>query len=55
MNQYLHILMINLPMEPESNSLISFFLDLTTFDMLPTDLLFDSIVFGELEETPSQY
>ena len=42
-------------MEPESNSLTSFFLDLTKFDILPTDLLFDLIVFGELEETPSQY
>ena len=55
MSLFLHLMLINLPMEPESNSLIGFFLDLTQFDMFPTDVLFDPIVFGELEETSAQY
>ena len=39
MNQYLHILMINLPMQPESNILVAFLLDLNKFDVFPTELL----------------
>ena len=51
LSQFLHILVVDLPMEPETNAIVSFFLDLAKFDVFPTDLLFDSFVFGELEET----
>ena len=49
------MLMINLPMQPETNTLVGFFLELIKFDFIPTDKLLDELMFGELEETPANF
>ena len=55
MGQYFHPLMINLPMQPESNTIVAFFLELVKFDFVPTDKFLDEKMFGELEETPANF